>query len=153
MKYRKKPVVIEAIKYEKKHIGRALDFCNKLRYSPFDNEYYVDTLEGFMKVTEGDFIIKGVNGEFYPCKPDIFEKTYEKLIEEWCQEMKNLYIIYDWRDREVLYSSHNETKAYAYIGQLVAKEEYDEDMHMIKIQLDEVEEWNLKNELEKLWLK
>ncbi|MDK7377493.1 hypothetical protein QP531_06635 [Peptoniphilus harei] len=82
MKYRKKPVVIEAIKYEKEHIGRALDFCNKLRYSPFDNEYYVDTLEGFMKVTEGDFIIKGVNGEFYPCKPDIFEKTYENLIEE-----------------------------------------------------------------------
>ncbi|MFR8744144.1 MAG: hypothetical protein ACLVEW_02830 [Peptoniphilus sp.] len=81
MKYRKKPVEIEAIKYEKEHIARALDFCNKLRYSPFDNEYYVDTLEGFMRVTEGDFIIKGVNGEFYPCKPDIFEKTYEKLFE------------------------------------------------------------------------
>ena len=85
MKYRKKPVEIEAIKYEKKHIDRALDFCNKLRYNPHDNEYYVDTLEGCMKVTEGDFIIKGVNGEFYPCKPDIFEKTYEKLfeVEEW----------------------------------------------------------------------
>lgn len=81
MKYRKKPVEIEAIKYEKKHIARALDFCNKLRYNPHDNEYYVDTLEGCMKVTEGDFIIKGVNGEFYPCKPDIFEKTYEKLFE------------------------------------------------------------------------
>lgn len=81
MKYRKKPVVIEAIKYEKEHISRALDFCNKLRYNPHDNEYYVDTLEGCMKVTEGDFIIKGVNGEFYPCKPDIFEKTYEKLFE------------------------------------------------------------------------
>lgn len=79
MKYKKKPVVIEAIKYEKAHIGRALDFCNKLRYNPHDNEYYVDTLEGCMKATEGDFIIKGVNGEFYPCKPDIFEKTYEKL--------------------------------------------------------------------------
>lgn len=82
MKYRKKLVEIEAIKYEKKHIGRALDFCNKLRYNPHDNEYYVDTLEGCMKATEGDYIIKGVNGEFYPCKPDIFEKTYEKLDEE-----------------------------------------------------------------------
>ena len=88
MKYRKRPVVIEAIKYERKHIGRALNFCNKfegnpkLRYNPHDNEYYVDTLEGCMKVTEGDYIIKGVNGEFYPCKPDIFEKTYEKLDEE-----------------------------------------------------------------------
>ena len=82
MKCRKKPVIVEAIKYEKKHIGRALDFCNKLRYNPHDNEYYVDTLEGCMKVTEGDFVIKGVNGEFYPCKADIFEKTYEKLDEE-----------------------------------------------------------------------
>lgn len=55
MKYRKKPVEIEAIKYKKEHIDRALDFCNKLRYNPHDNEYYVDTLEGCMKVTEGDF--------------------------------------------------------------------------------------------------
>lgn len=82
MKYRKKPVEIEAIKYEKEHIGRALDFCNKFRYNPHDNEYYVDTLEGCMKATEGDYIIKGVNGEFYPCKPDIFDKTYEKFDEE-----------------------------------------------------------------------
>lgn len=91
MKYKKKPVVIEAIKYERKHIGRALNFCNKfegnphgnkLRYNPHDNEYYVDTLEGCVKATEGDYIIKGINGEFYPCKPDIFEKTYEKLDEE-----------------------------------------------------------------------
>lgn len=37
----------------------------------------INTLEGGMKVTPGDWIIKGVNGEFYPCKPDIFEKTYE----------------------------------------------------------------------------
>lgn len=82
MKYRKKPVVIEAIKYEKEHIGRALDFCNNnenIQYNPEDNEYYIHTLEGDMKVSEGDYIIKGINGEFYPCKPDIFEKTYETL--------------------------------------------------------------------------
>ena len=82
MKYRKKPVEIEAIKYEKEHIGRALNFCNKFEYNPHDNEYYIDTLEGCMKATEGDYIIKGVNGEFYPCKADIFGKTYEKLDEE-----------------------------------------------------------------------
>ena len=41
-------------------------------------EVYIMTLEGNHKVTPGDYIIKGVNGEFYPCKPDIFEKTYEK---------------------------------------------------------------------------
>lgn len=82
MKYRKKPVVIEAIKYEKEHIDRALDFCNNnenIQYNPEDNEYYIHTLEGDMKVSEGDYIIKGINGEFYPCKPDIFEKTYETL--------------------------------------------------------------------------
>lgn len=54
--------------------------------------------------------------------------------------MKNLYIIYNWRSKEILYSSYNETKAYAYIGQLVEKEEYYEDMHIIRVQLDEVEE-------------
>lgn len=39
----------------------------------------IQTLEGDLECTKGDFIIKGVNGEFYPCKPDIFEKTYERV--------------------------------------------------------------------------
>lgn len=42
---------------------------------------YIETLEGTMKASVGDYIIKGVNGEFYPCKPDIFEKTYEEVAE------------------------------------------------------------------------
>lgn len=64
MKYRKKPVIIEAIQFE-------------------DNPYLkIETLEGIMKASVGDYIIKGVNGEFYPCKPDIFEKTYERVIDE-----------------------------------------------------------------------
>ena len=82
MKYRKKPIVVEAIKYEKDHIGRMQDFCDKLRYNPHDNEYYVETLEGCMKVADGDFLIKGVNGEFYPCKADIFKKTYDLVTEK-----------------------------------------------------------------------
>ena len=40
----------------------------------------IDTLEGVMKASEGDFIIRGVNGEFYPCKPDVFNRTYEDII-------------------------------------------------------------------------
>jgi hypothetical protein len=40
----------------------------------------INTLEGVMRADENDFIIKGINGEFYPCKPDIFEKTYEEVI-------------------------------------------------------------------------
>lgn len=44
-----------------------------------EGKIYIETLEGVMTATEGDWIIKGVNGEFYPCKPDIFEKTYEPV--------------------------------------------------------------------------
>ena len=43
--------------------------------------FYIPTLEGDMKASIGDYIIKGVNGEFYPCKPDIFDKTYEEVTE------------------------------------------------------------------------
>lgn len=39
----------------------------------------IETLEGTMEASQGDYIIKGINGEFYPCKPDIFEKTYEEV--------------------------------------------------------------------------
>lgn len=56
-KYRKKPVVIEAYQT--------------------DHEFDIDTLEGTMRASIGDYIITGVDGEQYPCKPDIFEKTYE----------------------------------------------------------------------------
>lgn len=79
-KYRKKPIVVEAIQYDKASIGKAQDFCDKMRYNPHNNEYYIKTLEGTMLISEGDYIIKGVNGEFYPCKADIFEKTYEEVL-------------------------------------------------------------------------
>ena len=80
-KYRKKPVVIEAIQYSKERVGDLQDFVpiDMLYYNPEDNEYYIETLEGNMRITEGDYIIKGVNNEYYPCKPDIFEKSYEEL--------------------------------------------------------------------------
>lgn len=84
MKYRKKPVVVEAIQYQReKNIGEILNFVNdgSLEYDPEKNEYYIQTLEGNMYLSKGDFIIKGVNGEFYPCKPNIFKKTYEKVEE------------------------------------------------------------------------
>lgn len=86
-KYRKKPVVIEAMQIDfhdnegvetiMRWAGGAVRFFN---YDPSVNHFYaakVDTLEGSMSAVQGDWIIKGVNGEFYPCKPDIFEKTYE----------------------------------------------------------------------------
>lgn len=83
MKYRKKPVVIEAIQFldDAKRISELQEFAGKdlrVDYSNKDNPVLkIDTLEGTMTASVGDYVIKGVNGEFYPCKPDIFEKTYE----------------------------------------------------------------------------
>lgn len=80
MKFRKKPVVIEAIQW----IGD--NFIEIDNFITIPHETYpsqgilkILTLEGMMEAIEGDWIIKGVNGEFYPCKPDIFEKTYEAI--------------------------------------------------------------------------
>ena len=82
-KYRKKPVIIEAIQYLREdNIHQVQDFVGEsLHYNATEDEYYIKTLEGDMKRSKGDFIIKGVNGEFYPCKPEIFEKTYEEINE------------------------------------------------------------------------
>jgi hypothetical protein len=80
MKFRKKPVVIEAIQYTKESC-RAI--CQWTGTEHFDNNdcgmasLFIDTLEGQMEAQPGDWIIKGVKGEFYPCKPDIFALTYE----------------------------------------------------------------------------
>ena len=89
MKYRKKPVIIEAIQFEDNsdRIIEIHEFMGgdtiRVNYEDKDNPYLkIETLEGTMKASVGDCIIKGVNGEFYPCKPDIFEKTYERVIDE-----------------------------------------------------------------------
>ena len=85
--YRKKPVVIEAIQY------LPHDNCDEVhRFITGDNspweesctetendEWAIETLEGTMWAQPGDWIIRGVQGEFYPCKPDIFEATYEPV--------------------------------------------------------------------------
>jgi hypothetical protein len=88
-KYRKKPVVIEAWQFTKENFTRSKEpnwlkeaIMNKeialwSQYGRDVIEGEISTLEGTMTISENDFIIKGVNGEFYPCKPDIFEKTYD----------------------------------------------------------------------------
>ncbi len=87
-KYRKKPVVIEAMQYlREKNIGKVMDWfaendsSRELKFDPVANEYVIKTLEGEHLLTYGDFIIKGIAGEFYPCKPDIFHATYEEVKE------------------------------------------------------------------------
>ena len=87
-KYRKKPVVIEAVQLTWGTWGEMCDFvgsiqvedCCKARMGK-DNkiELMIPTLEGDMLAKQGDWIIRGVQGEFYPCKPDVFELTYEPV--------------------------------------------------------------------------
>jgi len=78
-KFRKKPIVIEAIQLSVDNIDEIMDFCgNKVKSHPLTG-IVIETLEGNMLASKGDYIIKGIKGEFYPCKPDIFEMTYEPV--------------------------------------------------------------------------
>lgn len=82
-KYRKKPVIVEVMRFTDATKDRVFNWvtCNKSAEF-FDGRpiLKIQTLEGVMTVDIGDYVIKGVKGEFYPCKPDIFEQTYEKVI-------------------------------------------------------------------------
>jgi hypothetical protein len=79
--FRKKPVVIEAFQWT---IDVVPEWWLNLKGVTIDvasMSAFIPTLEGVMEARAGDYIIQGVNGEIYPCKPDIFEKTYEKVEE------------------------------------------------------------------------
>lgn len=85
-KYRKKPVVIEAIKFTRNNFQEIRDFTDFQAHSLTIERRIngiatciIPTLEGQHIATEGDFIIKGIIGQFYPCKPDVFEQTYELI--------------------------------------------------------------------------
>jgi hypothetical protein len=89
-KFRKRPVVIDAVQWTGKNVEEIRTFTNNkghVRIEVEKNEPVVTnflsilTMEGEMTASIGDWIIKGVEGEFYPCKPDIFYKTYEKIEE------------------------------------------------------------------------
>lgn len=79
-KYRKKPVVIDALVFTGDNWGECFGFVGDASTSRniADKEFRIHTLEGTMIANPGDYIIKGVQGEFYPCKLDIFEATYEE---------------------------------------------------------------------------
>ncbi len=90
MKFRKKPVIIDAVKWTGNNLREVIDFtglhpsANKWTWEKYEEVVCreglkIFTLEGPLMATIGDWIIKGVKGEFYPCKPDIFEATYEPV--------------------------------------------------------------------------
>ena len=85
-RYKKKPVVIEAEQFTDENKDRCVNFVTCNCFPDFSGdgqpELKIQTLEGEMTASVGDFIIKGVNGEPYPCKPDIFAKTYNPLVEK-----------------------------------------------------------------------
>jgi hypothetical protein len=92
MKFRKKPVEVEAMQWTGNNsfsimsfVGQQLEWTEPPHGMELDNDHIppeaytiiIPTLEGDMKASKGDWIVKGVKGEFYPCKPDVFEMTYE----------------------------------------------------------------------------
>ena len=89
MKFRKKPVVIEAIQFtgsttnyqDIEDWSKGAVYIRGIKLPDADREMEINTLEGTMRAIVGDWIIKGIKGEFYPCKHDIFEATYEAVDE------------------------------------------------------------------------
>lgn len=90
MKYRKKPIVIEAIQWTGDNLQEIIDFIGLQNFTVDyllclkDNtakpeRLIIDTLEGSMLANIGDYIVKGIKGEYYPCKEDIFKEIYEPL--------------------------------------------------------------------------
>ena len=94
MRFRKKPVEINAIQFNgtRNNVLEIIEGLDAIRTTWYYDEdkqtLAIVTLEGNMVADKGDWIIKGVKGEFYPCKPDIFELTYEKVVDN---KIKNEY--------------------------------------------------------------
>lgn len=78
---KKKPVVVKAFQFTKEHFVEVLtrQYCdiNGVTFWVKDSAIYIQTLEGKYRIKLNDWIIKGIEGEHYPCKPNIFDKTYE----------------------------------------------------------------------------
>lgn len=86
MKYRKKTIVVEANVWDGS-LSKATDLIDWMAsegasawYKPVDERIAIETLEGTHHAAPGDYLIRGIKGEFYPCKPDIFEATYEAVV-------------------------------------------------------------------------
>ena len=85
--YQKKPVKVEAVQWDGENKEEVLSFCNtdghlRAVATGITKIIVIRTLEGNMEARVGDYIIKGVKGEFYPCKPNIFRETYEEVSEQ-----------------------------------------------------------------------
>ena len=86
LKAKKKPVIVEYVQWTGENVSEIMSFCGSAAHDiyqinlanmPVEYSLIIKTLEGNMRAEPGDYIIKGVHGEFYPCKPDVFKETYE----------------------------------------------------------------------------
>lgn len=100
--YRKKPIVIEAVHYDWDDVEKCVDEAQDEIADFMDSnivcsgdDIEIDTLEGTLYAVKGDYIIKGIQGEFYPCKPDIFKATYERVPdgESFVKEIDGEFIV------------------------------------------------------------
>lgn len=85
MRYRKRPLEVQAIQLTKESRDGFLEWLETHKcpcvWRVAQQELDIYTLEGVMTASEGDWVIKGIKGEFYPCKPDVFEETYDRIEE------------------------------------------------------------------------
>lgn len=90
-RYVKRPLVVEAIQLSRETWERVHDFLGVVMRD-LDGEVciFISTLEGVMKASDGDWVIRGLRGEFYPCKPDIFEATYEEVSDTTNHGLKSI---------------------------------------------------------------
>ena len=132
-KFRKKPVVIEALQFTGTNwyeigafAGKKADIAHK---TGEPDVCLIKTLEGEMRASKGDWIIKGVKGEFYPCKPDIFQQTYEAvnstpanvpLPDELLKEIKELPEFIEYRD--AIRTQHNHPFSIEYMRTFEAED-------------------------------
>lgn len=78
--YKKIPVTIQALQWTGDNKEEMLTYCDRAFFKADSNDLTIVTLEGDMIASTGDYIIKGIKGEFYPCKPDIFDLTYHETV-------------------------------------------------------------------------
>ena len=83
-KYKKKPVVIEALQFDSENVSEMINFIGAFPHEYFHDKglIIIHTLEGEHNVRHGDYVVRGIYDEYYPVKPDIFKDTYEQVFDE-----------------------------------------------------------------------
>lgn len=117
MNYTKRPVTIQAWQFTKENYTKGVPHILRSKNVSYWSQYggeviggEIKTLEGVMEISENDWVICGVNGEFYPCKPDIFEKTYmpEINVKEYIERLRKLAT-----------SGHDKEEVYKIAGEIL----------------------------------